>query len=254
MRLGGGTLAGCNVAAGSCLAPSALLRRLLAARRRCCGCSVAAAIAMPAHLPLAPSPLHSFPCLLLPALPTLPPLPCPPPPTTDIPELQPLADRVLVRVQESADVTLGGVILPDTAKERPLRCACCGGGKKAGACAVAGGCLVAAGLGRHPLVQREPLLRRSLTYAPPCPACLPQRHGGAGGARQDGRRWAAQGAQGAHFPAIALHDSLAVPCMPALHAVCASLGPARGPARGARACCRLCSNTRLCLPDAALCR
>ncbi|PRW39161.1 20 kDa chloroplastic-like [Chlorella sorokiniana] len=38
----------------------------------------------------------------------------------DIPQLQPLGDRVLVRVQESADVTMGGVILPDTAKERPL--------------------------------------------------------------------------------------------------------------------------------------
>ena len=39
----------------------------------------------------------------------------------DIPQLQPLGDRVLVRVQESADVTMGGVILPDSAKERPLR-------------------------------------------------------------------------------------------------------------------------------------
>ncbi|GIM17206.1 hypothetical protein Vretimale_19723 [Volvox reticuliferus] len=38
----------------------------------------------------------------------------------DVPELQPLADRVLVRVEEVSDVTLGGVILPDSAKERPL--------------------------------------------------------------------------------------------------------------------------------------
>lgn len=39
----------------------------------------------------------------------------------DIPELQPLADRVLVKVEETADVTIGGVVLPDSAKERPLR-------------------------------------------------------------------------------------------------------------------------------------
>ncbi|GBF92721.1 hypothetical protein Rsub_05090 [Raphidocelis subcapitata] len=38
----------------------------------------------------------------------------------DIPELQPLADRVLVRIEDTADVTLGGVVLPDSAKERPL--------------------------------------------------------------------------------------------------------------------------------------
>lgn len=38
----------------------------------------------------------------------------------DIPQLRPLGDRVLVKVQESADVTIGGVILPDSAKERPL--------------------------------------------------------------------------------------------------------------------------------------
>ena len=40
----------------------------------------------------------------------------------EIPELKPLGDRILVKVQESADVTIGGVILPDSAKERPLRC------------------------------------------------------------------------------------------------------------------------------------
>jgi chaperonin GroES len=39
----------------------------------------------------------------------------------DIPEMQPLADRVLVEVTESSDVTIGGVVLPDSAKERPLR-------------------------------------------------------------------------------------------------------------------------------------
>eukprot|EP00882_Tetradesmus_deserticola_P007110 GHRQ01007485.1.p1 GENE.GHRQ01007485.1~~GHRQ01007485.1.p1 ORF type:complete len:243 (+),score=99.20 GHRQ01007485.1:173-901(+) len=38
----------------------------------------------------------------------------------DIPEMQPLADRVLVEVTESSDVTIGGVVLPDSAKERPL--------------------------------------------------------------------------------------------------------------------------------------
>ena len=52
-----------------------------------------------------------------------PPLPASPHPPADIPELRPLGDRELVRVQESADVTMGGVILPDSAKERPLRCA-----------------------------------------------------------------------------------------------------------------------------------
>lgn len=39
----------------------------------------------------------------------------------DIPELQPMGDRVLVRVEDAADVTIGGVVLPDSAKERPLR-------------------------------------------------------------------------------------------------------------------------------------
>lgn len=38
----------------------------------------------------------------------------------DIPELQPMADRVLIKVEEAADVTLGGVVLPDSAKERPV--------------------------------------------------------------------------------------------------------------------------------------
>lgn len=38
----------------------------------------------------------------------------------DLPELRPLGDRVLVAVQDTADVTIGGVLLPDSAKERPL--------------------------------------------------------------------------------------------------------------------------------------
>eukprot|EP00798_Chlamydomonas_sp_ICE-L_P028286 gene28286-31394_t len=38
----------------------------------------------------------------------------------DVPELQPLGDRVLVKVEDTADVTVGGVMLPESAKERPL--------------------------------------------------------------------------------------------------------------------------------------
>ncbi|MEW5309153.1 MAG: hypothetical protein WDW38_001059 [Sanguina aurantia] len=38
----------------------------------------------------------------------------------DIPEMKPLGDRVLILVEEVADVTMGGVILPESAKERPL--------------------------------------------------------------------------------------------------------------------------------------
>jgi hypothetical protein len=34
---------------------------------------------------------------------------------------QPLADRVLIKVEDVADVTMGGVVLPETAKERPQR-------------------------------------------------------------------------------------------------------------------------------------
>jgi co-chaperonin GroES (HSP10) len=34
--------------------------------------------------------------------------------------MQPLADRVLIKVEETADVTVGGVVLPEAAKERPL--------------------------------------------------------------------------------------------------------------------------------------
>lgn len=39
---------------------------------------------------------------------------------SDIPELRPIGDRVLVKVEEQGEVTMGGVILPDSAKERPV--------------------------------------------------------------------------------------------------------------------------------------
>jgi chaperonin GroES len=39
----------------------------------------------------------------------------------DIPEMQPNGDRVLVKVEETSDLTLGGVVLPEVAKERPVR-------------------------------------------------------------------------------------------------------------------------------------
>ncbi len=35
-------------------------------------------------------------------------------------KLQPLADRVVVRPIEREEVTKGGIVLPDTAKERPM--------------------------------------------------------------------------------------------------------------------------------------
>lgn len=38
----------------------------------------------------------------------------------DIPDMQPLGDKLLVKVEDTADVTIGGVVLPETAKERPL--------------------------------------------------------------------------------------------------------------------------------------
>lgn len=61
--------------------------------------------------------MHSAPCSLLAGT-----LPRSSAIADDIPELQPLADRVLVEVEDTADVTIGGVVLPDSAKERPLRC------------------------------------------------------------------------------------------------------------------------------------
>ncbi len=36
-------------------------------------------------------------------------------------KVRPLADRVLVRPLEQEDKTSGGIILPDTAKEKPMR-------------------------------------------------------------------------------------------------------------------------------------
>ena len=39
----------------------------------------------------------------------------------DLPEMEPNGDRVLVRVEETADLTLGGVVLPEVARERPVR-------------------------------------------------------------------------------------------------------------------------------------
>ena len=34
-------------------------------------------------------------------------------------KIQPLADRIIVKVLEAKDVTKGGIVLPDTAKEKP---------------------------------------------------------------------------------------------------------------------------------------
>ena len=34
-------------------------------------------------------------------------------------KIQPLADRIVVKVLEAKDVTKGGILLPDTAKEKP---------------------------------------------------------------------------------------------------------------------------------------
>jgi chaperonin GroES len=41
-------------------------------------------------------------------------------PTTDI-KLQPLGDRVVVEREESEERTAGGIVLPDTAKDKPAR-------------------------------------------------------------------------------------------------------------------------------------
>lgn len=35
--------------------------------------------------------------------------------------IQPLADRVIVKPQEAEETTKGGIILPDTAKEKPMQ-------------------------------------------------------------------------------------------------------------------------------------
>ena len=34
-------------------------------------------------------------------------------------KIQPLADRIMVEVMEAKDVTKGGIVLPDSAKEKP---------------------------------------------------------------------------------------------------------------------------------------
>jgi len=36
-------------------------------------------------------------------------------------DLQPLGDRLIVEVLEEEEVTIGGIVLPDTAKEKPQR-------------------------------------------------------------------------------------------------------------------------------------
>lgn len=38
----------------------------------------------------------------------------------DIPELCPVGDRILVKVKEQGELTMGGVILPDSAREKPM--------------------------------------------------------------------------------------------------------------------------------------
>lgn len=38
-----------------------------------------------------------------------------------LPKIRPLASRLLVEVKEAADVTPGGIVLPDTAKDKPSR-------------------------------------------------------------------------------------------------------------------------------------
>jgi chaperonin GroES len=50
----------------------------------------------------------------------------------DIPELRPLGDRVLVRVAARGDVTAGGLMLPDSAREKPVsgEVVCVGPGKQ----------------------------------------------------------------------------------------------------------------------------
>ena len=36
-------------------------------------------------------------------------------------KIQPLADRVLIRAAAAEETTVGGIIIPDSAKEKPLR-------------------------------------------------------------------------------------------------------------------------------------
>lgn len=39
---------------------------------------------------------------------------------SDIPDLKPIGDRVLLKITEQSEVTMGGVLLPSSAKERPM--------------------------------------------------------------------------------------------------------------------------------------
>jgi chaperonin GroES len=36
-------------------------------------------------------------------------------------KIQPLADRIVIKAQEAEEVTKGGIILPDTVKEKPMQ-------------------------------------------------------------------------------------------------------------------------------------
>ena len=47
-------------------------------------------------------------------------------------KIQPLADRVLIKPASAEEKTIGGIIIPDTAKEKPLRgeVLACGKGTK----------------------------------------------------------------------------------------------------------------------------
>ncbi len=47
-------------------------------------------------------------------------------------KIQPLADRVLVKPAPAEEKTIGGIIIPDSAKEKPLKgeVVACGGGTK----------------------------------------------------------------------------------------------------------------------------
>lgn len=38
-----------------------------------------------------------------------------------MPQIKPLADRVVVKAVEEAEVKKGGIIIPDTAKEKPMQ-------------------------------------------------------------------------------------------------------------------------------------
>lgn len=44
-------------------------------------------------------------------------------------KIQPLADRIMVKVLEAKEITKGGIVLPDTAKEKPQEAEVIGVGK-----------------------------------------------------------------------------------------------------------------------------